>query len=190
MELPVFLVGRPVLEAENMLHATSLSVLVPFYESGLITATELEFGFEDLPLLADAAGLVRDAARRWHVRAGVATDFRVLQRGFVHAFRAGLDVAAQIHRHDGEGLAVNGSLDGIFEGKARLGVGVPLTEWAEAATTTAEDVFVTFQNQSLAIAASSKNQELLDDFYACGCLWSALAGVEAGLTRLDAPAAA
>jgi len=49
---------------------------------------------------------------------------------------------------------------------------------------------VVFQNQTLAIAASAKNPVLLDDFFACGCLWAGLAGVEAGLTRLDAPVAA
>lgn len=190
MKLPGFLLDRPPLEAENTLETTAITVLSAFEEAGLILTSELEYGFEDLPMLATLAGLLRDQSALWHAAKGVATDFRALQKGFVHAFRSGIDVATQLHRRDGEGLRLAAVATGVFDGTTRTKVGVPLSEFAISAGRMAEDVFVTFQNQSLAIAASTKNDVLLGDFYACGCLWAALAGVEAGLTELEPTLAA
>lgn len=190
VKLPGFLLDRPALEAENTLETTAITVLGAFEDAGLILTSELEHGFEDLPLLATLAGLLRDQAFTWHASRGVATDFRALQKGFVHAFRCGIDLATQLHRRDGDGLRLEGISTEIFDGAHRAKVGPPLTEFAVIAGKTAEDVFVTFQNQSLAIAASTKNEILLGDFYACGCLWAALAGVEAGLTELEPTLAA
>lgn len=190
MNLPPFLVDRPSLEAQNLVEATAISVLTAFVQGGLLQTTELEYGFEDLPMVSSLAGLLRDEARGWHARRGVATDFRALQRGFVHAFRAGLDLAAQLHLREGEGLVLSADLTGVLDGDRQSAVRSPLQEVAESLAIRAQDVFVEFQNQTLAVAASAKNTLLLDDFYACGCLWSSLAGVEAGLALLDAPVAA
>jgi hypothetical protein len=190
VKLPGFLLDRPPVEAENALETTAITVLGAFEESGLIPTSELEYGFEDLPLLATLAGMLRDQSALWHAAKGVATDFRTLQKGFVHAFRSGIEVAIQLRRREGDGLRLEGNVAGVFDGSNRTKVGIPLTEFAIRAGKTAEDVFVTFQNQSLAIAASTKNEALLGDFYACGCLWAALAGVEAGLTELEPTLAA
>jgi hypothetical protein len=190
MNLPDFLVDRPPLEAQNLVEATAITVLNAFVQEELFPSTELEYGYEDLPLLTSLATLLRDEARAWHQRRGSATDFRVLQRGFVHAFRAGLDLAAQLHLREGDGLVLPAGLDGVLDGTKRSPVRPPLQEIAEPMSLLATDIFVVFQNQTLAIAASAKNELLLDDFFACGCLWAGLAGVEAGLTRLDAPVAA
>ena len=185
MKLPGFLLDRPLLEAENTLESTAITVLGAFEESGLIQTSELEYGFEDMPMLATLAGLLRDQSSLWHAAKGVATDFRALQKGFVHAFRCGIDVATQLHRRESDGLRLEGNVSLVFDGANRTKVGAPLTEFAISAGKIAEDVFVTFQNRSLAIAASTKNETLLGDFYACGCLWAALAGVESGLTELE-----
>lgn len=190
MKLPGFLHDRPRREAENTLETTAVAVLGAFEEAGLILTSELEYGFEDLPMLATLAGLLRDQSALWHTSRGVATDFRALQKGFVHAFRCGIDLATQLHRRDGDGLRLEGIATDVFDGARRTKVGAPLTEFAVSAGKTAEDVFVSFQNRSLAIAASTRNEVLLGDFYACGCLWAALAGVEAGLTELEPTLAA
>lgn len=190
MNLPVFLADRPPVEAQNMVEATAITVLTAFVQEELLQSTELEYGYEDLPLLTSLATLLREEARAWHLRRGTATDFRVLQRGFVHAFRAGLDLAAQLHLREGEGLVLAAGLEGVLDGTRQAPVREPLQEIAEHLSLLAMDIFVVFQNQTLAIAASAKNELLLDDFFACGCLWAGLAGVEAGLTRLDAPVAA
>lgn len=190
MKMPGFLLDRPPLEAENTLGTTAITVLGAFEASGLIPTSELEYGFEDLPMLATLAGLLRDQSASWHTSRGVATDFRALQKGFVHAFRCGIDLATQLHRREGDGLRLEGISSDVFDGARRTKVGAPLTEFAVSAGRTAEDVFVSFQDQSLATAASTKNEVLLGDFYACGCLWAALAGVEAGLTELEPTLAA
>ncbi|MEN9306860.1 MAG: hypothetical protein RL173_792 [Fibrobacterota bacterium] len=190
MNLPSFLQNRPAQEAENAIGSTSVIVLSAFEEAGAILSTELEYGFEDLPLLATLAGLIRDEAHAWHVRRDSKTDFRVLQRGFVQAFLAGLDVAVQLHNKLGEGIKLDSDLSGILDGARTISVQEPMTESVSEFTTMAEGAFVDFQNKLLAVAASTKNDLLLGDIYACGCLWSALAGVEAGLTELDPPAAA
>ena len=184
MNLPGFLIERPDTESHNVLHATSMTVLGAFADQGLIQSTELEYGFEDLPLLASLSGILRDAARNWHQRSGTATDFRVLQRGFVHAYLAGLGVAIQLTGESGKEITTDSDLRGILDGGRVLAVGSPLSEWALESTPEVQNVFVSFQDQSLAIAASTKNQTLLGDFFACGCLWASLAGVETGLTRL------
>lgn len=190
MNLPDFLVDRPPVEAQNLVEATAITVLTAFVQEELLQTTELEYGYEDLPMVTSLAGVLREEARSWHSRRGVATDFRILQRGFVHAFRVGLDLAAQLHLREGEGLKLSVDLDGVLDGSRQASVRAPLQEVAETLAVQAAEIFVVFQNQTLAIAASAKNPVLLDDFFACGCLWSGLAGVEAGLTRLDAPVAA
>lgn len=184
MNLPSFLLDRPSLEAENMLNATFLTVVVPFHEAGLIPDTELQYGFEDLPILAEVAVLLREGARRWHTVEGKATDFRVLQRGFVQAFRSGLHIAIQLHRREGSRMTASSSLAGLFEGRSEWAVGSPLTDWAKDHASIIEDVFTTFQDQTLAAVGSTRNETLFDDFYACGCLWAALAGGEAGLAQM------
>lgn len=173
------------MEAENVLETTCLTVLTAFEQAGLIQTTELEYGFEDLPMFATLSGLLRDESALWHGSRGSATDFRALQKGFVHAFRSGIDVSTQLFRRDGNGLRIDGNLSGVFDGNHKTRVGAPLTEFAISSGKIAEDVFVTFQDQSLATAARTQNQLLLGDFYACGCMWAALAGVEAGLTVLE-----
>lgn len=190
MNLPAFLQNRPLQEAENAIGSTSVVVLGAYEEAGAILSTELEYGFEDLPLLATLSGLLRDEMQSWHVRRGTQTDFRILQRGFVQAFMAGLDVSIQLHRQLGEGVKLDSDLSGILDGARTIPVREPLTEAVEEFTAMAEAAFVDFQNKLLAVAASTKNELLLGDLYACGCLWSALAGVEAGLTELDPPGAA
>ena len=190
MNLPAFLSNRPSVEAENAVGSTSVIVLGAFEEAGVILSTELEYGFEDLPLLATLAGLLRDEVLAWHRRRSIPTDFRVLQRGFVQAFLAGLDVSAQLHRQLGEGIKLDADLSGVLDGTRSISVREPLTESVDEFSALAETAFVDFQNKILAVAASTKNELLLGDLYACGCLWAALAGVEAGLTEFDPPAAA
>lgn len=190
MLIPSFLANRPLEEAENAVSSTCLVVLGAFLESGAITTSELEYGYEDLPLLATFAGLMRDEVSAWHRTRQTGTDFRILQTGFVECVRIGLDVAAQIDLRLGEAIRVDADLSGLLEGKRTIAVRSPLGEAAEGISAKARDAFVDFQNKQLAIAAGTKNPLLADDLFACGCMWAALAGVEAGLTLLDPPMAA
>jgi len=190
MSLPSFLADRPALEAANVLESVCVTVLPAFADEGLILSTELEYGWEDLPLVVDLSTLLAQEVLAWHERRKLSTDFRVVQRGFVHAFLCGLDLASQLHRHDGVGLTLDGSLVGILDGQRTHALEGPLQTAAEGLSTQVADVFVVFQDRCLATAASVRNPILLHDFLACGCLWAALAGVEAGLVALEAPAMA
>jgi len=184
MNLPKILDGRPAV-AVDILHSTSLTVLGALQGEGLVAGTELAYGYEDLPHLDELAGLLRDAARFWHGELKIATDFAVLSRGFVHAFLCGLETAGQIHRQDGDGLRLPVSLAGIFDGKRRLEVSAPLAQAAVEAVAKLENAFVSVQNQLLVPIASSRNQEMLYDTFACTCLWAALAGTDSGADRLE-----
>lgn len=184
MNLPKILDGRPAV-AVDILHSTSLTVLGALQGEGLVDGTELTYGYEDLPHLDELAGLLRDTARFWHGEHKIATDFAVLQRGFVHAFLCGLETACQIHRQDGDGLRLPTSLAGIFDGKRRFEVAAPLSQAAVEAFAKLENAFVGVQNQLLVPIASSRNQEMLYDAYACTCLWAALAGADSGSARLE-----
>lgn len=190
MPIPSFLANRPLEEAENAVNSTCVIVLGAFLESGAITTTELEYGFEDLPMLATVAGLMRDEVAAWHRTRGTGMDFRILQKGFVECVRIGLDVAAQIEQRIGEALRVDADLSGLLEDSRTVSVRPPLDTVVQGISAKARDVFVDFQNKQLAIAAGTKNELLANDIFACGCMWAALAGVEAGLTLLDPPMAA
>lgn len=190
MQIPSFLANRPHDEAENAVGSTCLVVLGAFLESGAITTSELEYGYEDLPLLATLAGLMRDEVAAWHRTRQTGTDFRILQTGFAQCVRIGLDVAVQIDQHLGEAIRVDPDLSGLLDGKRTIAVRAPLDAHAEGISAKARDVFVDFQNKQLAIAAGTGNPLLANDIFACGCMWAALAGVEAGLTLLDPPMAA
>lgn len=190
MPIPSFLANRPAVEAENVVGSTCVVVLGAFLDSGAITTTELEYGHEDLPMLATFAGLMRDEVAAWHRTHGTGTDFRVLQKGFVECVWIGLDVAAQMEQRIGEALRVDADLSGLLDDSRTVPVRPPLDAVVEAISAKARDVFVDFQNKQLAIAAGTKNELLANDIFACGCMWAALAGVEAGLTVLDPPMAA
>jgi hypothetical protein len=146
---------------------------------------ELQYGYEDLPLMDDLAALLAGAARFWHQELKIGIDIAVLKRGFVHAFLMGLETASQIHRADGPGIQLDTSLVGIFDGKRLATVSAPLTEYAQEVVPRLENIFAIFQEQVLAAAASTRDQDLFYDFYACACLWTALAGVDSGLTKLE-----
>lgn len=190
MPIPSFLANRPVVEAENVVGSTCVVVLGAFLDSGAITTTELEYGHEDLPMLATFAGLMRDEVAAWHRTRAAGTDFRIMQKGFVECVRIGMDVAAQIEQRIGEALRVDADLSGLLDDSRTVAVRPPLDAVVEGISAKARDVFVDFQNKQLAIAAGTKNELLANDIFACGCMWAALAGVEAGLTLLDPPMAA
>ncbi|MEN9352830.1 MAG: hypothetical protein RL318_155 [Fibrobacterota bacterium] len=185
MNLPKILTGRPTEPALDILQATSINILGTLQGEGLISETQLGYGYEDLPLMDELAGLIAGAARFWHGEFQIATDFAVLSRGFVHAFLMGLETASQIHRADADGIHLETSLAGIFDGKRRATVSEPLSQAGVDVVAGLENTFVTFQDQILVPTASTHNQDLFYDFYACGCLWAALAGVDAGLARLE-----
>jgi hypothetical protein len=185
MNLPKILTGRPAEPALDILQSTSFTILGTLKAEGLILETELGYGYEDLPLMDELAGLIAGAARFWHGELKIATDIQVLSRGFVHAFLMGLETAAQIHRADADGIHLETSLAGIFDGKRRANVSEPLTALALEVVPRLENSFAIFQDQILAAAASTHNPDMLYDFYACGCLWGALAGVDAGLAHLE-----
>lgn len=186
MRLPAILEDFSPDKGEDLLHSVSLAVLGAFQHEHLIGDLELEYGFEDLPLLDDLAGVLREGMIAWVAAKGV--DAAALLRGFVHAFLAGMDVAAQLHRRDGDGLHLDGSLEGIFDGRVLRKVGKPLDAAAPELMLAVEDAFVTFQDQILKAIASTRNDRMLLDFWAIGCLWAALAGVEVGLRRVPEPA--
>ena len=185
MNLPKILVGRPEDVANDVLASSSFAVLTGFVAEGLIVETELTYGYEDLPNFDDFAGLLSEAAQFWHQEFKLATDFAVLQRGFVHAYLMGLDGAVQIHKEEGEGLRIPTSLAGILDGKRRGEVAAPLDTLATESVAKIENAFVVFQDQILAPVASTRNVAMLYDFYACGCLWAGLPGVDAGLAVLE-----
>lgn len=185
MNLPKLLDGRPA-TAVDILHSTSLTVLGSLIGEGLIASTELTYGYEDVPLLDEMACLLRDAARFWHGEMKIATDFAVLQRGYVHAFLMGMECASQIHRADGDGLRIPTSLAGVFNGKVRGEVSAPLTQASLTVPAKVENAFVAVQNQFLVPIASARNTDMLYDAYGCACLWAALAGCEHGSALLEA----
>lgn len=190
MSLPSFLSDRPALEAGNVLESVCVTVLTAFADEGVIFSTELEYGWEDLPVVSDLSALLARETLAWHRSRGQATDFRVVQRAFVHAFLCGLDLAVQLHRREGEGLSLEPSFAGILDGDRTHRLDASLQQVTEGLRTRVEEVFVVFQDRSLATAASVRNETLLHDFLACGYLWASLAGVEAGLVALEAPAVA
>ncbi len=190
MPLPSFLSDRPALEAANALESICVTVLSAFADEGVILSTELEYGWEDLSVVADFSALLAQETLAWHRTRGLPTDFRVVQRAFVHAFLCGLDLAVQLHRRDGEGLILEASFAGILDGNHLHRPDISLQPVADELRSKAEDVFVVFQDRALATAASVRNEILLHDFLACGYLWAGLAGVEAGLVALEAPAMA
>jgi len=186
MRLPAILEEFSPEKGEDLLHSVSLAVLGAFQQEHLIEQMELEYGYEDLPLLDELAGTIRRAMTTRIAAKGV--DAASLQRGFVHAFLAGMDIAAQLHRREGDGLHLDASLEGVFDGRRLCEVGKPLGPSALESVPAVEDAFVTFQDQVLKAVASTRNDRMLIDFWATGCLWAALAGVEAGLLRVPEPA--
>jgi hypothetical protein len=185
MERPPFLAHLSEENAVEILKATAIVVLPACVDEGLILASELEYGYEDLPIVSELAAQLRIAFRGWHIAGGGKTDFRVAQKAFSNAFVAGLQVASQIHVPDGDGLRLDlGALMNL--GGSRLPEAPSdLSDWAKSKAESLAAAFVTVQDKQLAIAASTKSEELLDDFLACACLWASLAGVEAGLERLQ-----
>jgi len=186
MERPPFLAHLAEENAIELLQATAVVVLPACVDEGLILTSELEYGYEDLPIVSDLASQLRAAFRGWHLTQGDKPDFRVAQRAFTNAFVAGLRIASQIHEPEGEGLRLDmGALLNV--GSARPPEPpASLAEWAGGRIDSVAAAFVTVQDKQLAIAASTRSQELLDDFLACACLWASLAGGEAGLERLQA----
>jgi len=186
MERPSFLAHLSEERAVDLLQATAVVVLPACVDEGLILTSELEYGYEDLPIVSDLAEQFRTAFRGWHLTRGDKPDFRVAQRAFSNAFVAGLQIASQIHEPEGDGLHLDlGVL--LKVGSTRLAEPPPaLAQWAASRIDSVAAAFVTVQDKQLAIAASTKNDDLLDDFLACACLWASLAGVEAGLEHLQA----
>jgi hypothetical protein len=185
MERPPFLAHLPEENAVELLKASAVVVLPACVDEGLILTSELEYGYEDLPIVSDLSAQLRAAFRAWHLTRGDKPDFRIAQKAFTNAFVAGLQIAAQIHEPEGEGLRLDlGTL--LKVGSNRLPTPPStLAEWAAGRMDSVAAAFVTVQDKQLAIAASTKSEELLDDFVACACLWASLAGVEAGLERLQ-----
>ncbi|MCB9497149.1 MAG: hypothetical protein H6686_09740 [Fibrobacteria bacterium] len=187
MALPSFLEGNDLPEARNALDATAVNVLHALAESGILPGSELEYGYEDLPVVSDAALFLSEFALSWNREAGKPVDFRILQNVFLHAFRLGLDLSIQLDRRPGTGLRLSLDVEGVAEGSARFQVRDPLTEFAGTLDQGLADAFVSVKNRGLAVVASMKNEDFLHDYLACGYLWTILAGVEAGLTALHPP---
>lgn len=185
MILPTLLDGFAPAQGEDLLHSTSLAVLGAFVQEGILEDCDLEYGFDDLPVLDELAVSLRGGAAAWKEAKGI--DAAALQRGFVHACLCGMDLAAQLLLREGDGLRLDASLAGVFDGRTRRSVRAPLREVATETVKKAEDAFVVFQDQILKAVASTRDEAMLLDFWAAGCLWAALAGVEAGLVRASAP---
>jgi len=185
MERPAFLAHLAEENAIELLQATAVVVLPACVEEGLILVSELEYGYEDLPIVSDLAAQLRAAFRGWHLIRGDKTDFRVAQKVFTNAFVAGLQIASQIHGPEGDGLRLDmGTL--LDVGSSRTAQPpADLVQWAASRIDSVAAAFVTVQDKQLAIAASTRSEDLLDDFLACACLWASLAGVEAGLEQLQ-----
>lgn len=186
MKLPTLLEGFAPAAGEDLLHSTSLAVLGGFQQEGVLQDMELEYGYEDLPLLDELVVVMHGGATAW--KEAKTIDAAALQRGFVHAFLSGLDVAAQLHLREGSGLHLDASLVGVFDGRSRKRVRAPLHAVAVELVPAAENAFVTFQDQILKAVASTRDEGMLLHFWAAGCLWAALSGVEAGLARVPAAA--
>ena len=185
MERPTFLEHLAEESAVELLQATAVVVLPACVDEGLILTSELEYGYEDLPIVSDLATQLRAAFRGWHMARGTKTDFRIAQKAFANAFVAGLQIAAQINAPEGDGLRLD--LETLLNvGGSKVPVPpTALAQWAVSRSDSVAAAFVTIQDKQLAIAASTKSEELLDDFLACACMWASLAGVEAGLERLQ-----
>jgi len=185
MERPNFLAHLPEENAVELLRASAVVVLPACVDEGLILDSELEYGYEDLPIVSDLASQLRAAFRGWHLTSGGKPDFRVAQRAFSNAFVAGLQISVQLHEPDGDGLRLD--LEPLLKvGSTRLPEPpADLAPWAASKLESVAAAFVTVQDKQLAIAASTKSEELLDDFLGCACMWASLAGVEAGLERLQ-----
>lgn len=186
MERPSFLGHLDPQTAIEQVQASAVVVLPAFVDEGIILTSELEFGYEDLPLACDVAAELRGAFRSWHRARSAKTDFRTAARAFAHAFHAGVGIARQIREQDGDGVHLDLADIVDLDGDGMVAVPESLSGWIQGLRQPLAGAFVSVQDKQLVAVASTKNDELLDDFFACACLWSCLAGVEAGLEKLDA----
>lgn len=185
MERPAFLSHLPEENALEVLRATVVVTLPALVDESVVLTSELDYGYEDLPIAGDLAGHLRTATRAWHKKRGSKTDFRILQRAFENAFAAGLVLADQIHTQDGDGLHLD--LAGLTDMESDAPFPAPgfLEDFLESRREGVHSAFTAIQDSQLVAAASTGSEDLLGDFLAATCLWACLAGVEAGLARLE-----
>lgn len=184
MERKALLSHRSEIQAKDILDASRIVVLSAFVEEGTLLSDELGYGHDDIPLCEDLAAHLRETAMQ-HVWAGTSADFRVFQRAFVASFAAGLDLASQIHLEEGDGLSLDLDSFRLVESSSPFLVESPLAGLFSQQLQPVENAFTSVQNKQLAVVASTKDHALLGDFVACACLWSTLAGIEAGLCHLE-----
>lgn len=185
MERPSFLDHRPPQSAEDILSATGISVLSAFVEEGVLLTSELGYGFEDIPMVADLVGHLRDAVIETHPPAPAPWDFRLLQTAFVQAFALGLDLASQMRDEGDDTLRLDLDAIRLVDSDAPFLVESPLADAFARWHPALENIFVSVQNRTLAAPASTQDRALLLDFHASACLWSCLSGIEAGLCQLE-----
>jgi hypothetical protein len=185
MERPAFLSHLPEETALDVLRATVVATLPALVDENVVLTSELDYGYEDLPIAGELAGHLRAATAAWHTKRGAKTDFRALRRAFENAFSAGLAIGHQIHAQDGDGLRLDLSALTDLESEAPFPVPESLKEFMESRREAVRSAFAAVQDKQLLAAASTGNQDLLGDFLAATCLWAFLAGVEAGLAQLE-----
>jgi hypothetical protein len=185
MERPAFLSHLPEETALEVLRATVVATLPSLVDENVVLTSELDYGYEDLPIAGDVAAHLRAAVAAWHRKRGAKTDFRVLRRAFESAFSAGLSIGHQIHAQDGDGLRLDLAALTDLESEAPFPVPESLAELRESSREAVRSAFTSIQDKQLLTAASTGNPDLLGDFLAATCLWACLAGVEAGLARLE-----
>ena len=186
MERPPFLAHLEGDVAIEQVKASAVVVLPALVDEGILLLGELEYGYEDLPLASDVASALRHAFRSWHRVRGVKTDFRAAARAFAHGFNAGVGMASQIRERDGEGIRLDLADLASLDGEGMAAVPATLQGWVASLQEPLAAAFVSVQDKQLAIVAGAGKEDMLDDFLACACLWSCLAGVEAGLERMEA----
>lgn len=185
MERPSYLMHRDPHIAEDIVGATAMAILPAFVEEGILLTSELGYGFEDIPLTSELASHLVDSVREQLPPPPSPVDFTLFQKAFVVAFALGLDLASQMHAEDDEGLRVDLDAVRLIDSDAPFLVESPLADefahWREQV----KNVFVQFQNKSLAPATSTGDRSMSLDFLAAGCMWSCLCGIEAGLCHLE-----
>ncbi|MBK8802525.1 MAG: hypothetical protein IPN71_10830 [Fibrobacteres bacterium] len=185
MERPSCLDHRDPKTAEDIVSATAVTILPAFVEEGILLTSELGYGFEDIPLTSEISMHLMEAVIHQHPPAPAPWNFTTLQKAFVVAFALGLDLASQMHADDEDGLRVDLDAVRLMDPDAPFLVESPLAEQFATWHVQVENAFVQFQNRCLATAASTGDRAMALDFLAAGCMWSCLAGIEAGLCHLE-----
>ncbi|HNY32059.1 MAG TPA: hypothetical protein PKO15_14335 [Fibrobacteria bacterium] len=184
MERPSCLDHRDPKTANDIVSATAAAILPAFVEEGILLTSELGYGYEDIPLTSELAMHLVETVILQHPPAPAPLDVAVLRKAFMVAFALGLDLASQMHDDD-EGLRLDLEAVRLIDPDAPFLVESPLADQFASWQMQVGNVFARLKDRSLAPAESTGDRSMALDHLAAGCMWSCLAGIEAGLCHLE-----